>query len=97
MVTSIETVARGLFRQLMRGILFLHKNGVIHRDLKPNNILVGKQGSEMHLKITDFNVAKFVDKYQSYDAFRRDNFDMSTYTGTIAFRSPESFLVKKYR
>ena len=81
----------------MNALKYIHSASIIHRDLKPNNILVCKQGCELRLKITDFNVAKFVDKCQPFDAFRRDNLDMSTYTGTIAFRSPESFLFQKYR
>lgn len=38
-----EDVARYLFKQLIEGIHYLHKNGVVHRDLKPNNVLVSKR------------------------------------------------------
>ena len=96
-VDSSEKVAKMLFRQLLKGIMYLHKNGVIHRDLKPNNILVHAVGDNMTLKITDFNVAKFHDDYHLYDAFSSANFNMNTYTGTLAFRAPESFLMFKYR
>lgn len=85
-----------LFRQLLCGVMYLHKQGIIHRDLKPNNILVADVQGKMLLKITDFNVAKFVDKYQCYDIFRQNNYEMNTYTGTIAFRAPEMFLMDKY-
>ena len=43
------------------------------------------------MKITDFNVAKFVDKYKDYDELNKNNYEMNTYTGTIAFRAPEMF------
>jgi serine/threonine protein kinase len=48
------------------------------------------------LKITDFNVAKFVDKYKDYDELKKNNYDMNTYTGTIAFRAPEMFRGDSY-
>ncbi|SPO02834.1 probable serine/threonine protein kinase [Cephalotrichum gorgonifer] len=40
-----------LFKQLMRGVNYLHEMGVAHRDLKPENLLLTTHGS---LKITDF-------------------------------------------
>ena len=72
----------------------MHKKGIVHRDLKPHNILVDKQGKV--LKITDFNVAKFCDDYENYDQFKKNNYEMNTYTGTIAFRAPEMFQKKSY-
>lgn len=60
-----EKVAKFLFKELMNGIEMLHSRGVVHRDLKPHNILVSKDGK--HLKITDFNVAKFCSDYSNYD------------------------------
>ena len=40
-----------LFKQLMRGVEYMHEMGVAHRDLKPENLLLTTRGS---LKITDF-------------------------------------------
>lgn len=48
------------------------------------------------MKITDFNVAKFCKDYQNYDKFKKDNYEMNTYTGTIAFRAPEMFRKVSY-
>lgn len=39
------------FKQLMRGVEYLHEMGVAHRDLKPENLLLTTHGS---IKITDF-------------------------------------------
>ncbi|KAF2866470.1 kinase domain-containing protein [Massariosphaeria phaeospora] len=39
------------FKQLMRGVEYLHEMGVAHRDLKPENLLLTQHGS---IKITDF-------------------------------------------
>ena len=41
--------------QLISGIDYCHRHGVIHRDLKPGNILIDKHG---HLKIADFGLAR---------------------------------------
>lgn len=84
-----ENLARYLFKQLIDGIEHLHKYGIVHRDLKPHNILVDNEGKV--IKITDFNVAKFCSDYKNYDGYKQNNYEMNTYTGTIAFRAPEMF------
>jgi PTEN induced putative kinase 1 len=44
-----------LLTQLLEGLLHLNKNGVAHRDLKSDNILVNETANGMpHLAITDF-------------------------------------------
>jgi serine/threonine-protein kinase len=42
-------------RQILSAVRFAHRNGVIHRDLKPHNILIG---AEERLKVTDFGIAR---------------------------------------
>ncbi len=55
---SIEQ-ALPVFRQICEGLQFAHDQGVIHRDLKPNNILVSNFGKpDMIVKIADFGTAK---------------------------------------
>ena len=44
--------------QLLEGIDFLHKHKVVHRDLKPGNILMVKHGGKMIPLITDFGLSK---------------------------------------
>lgn len=45
-------------RQILSGIDFLHSNRVIHRDLKPQNVLVT---SDFQMKIANFSLAKISD------------------------------------
>lgn len=50
------TLAVGI--QIARALECAHKNGIIHRDVKPQNILVSEDGL---VKVTDFGIAKSVD------------------------------------
>ena len=60
--TKLETgEASDICRQLLAGVAALHAGGVIHRDLKPNNVMLEKgQSSEsgFHVSIMDFGLAR---------------------------------------
>src|SRR5918911_1723571 len=42
-------------RQILSALAFAHRNGIVHRDIKPHNIVVGPDG---RLKVTDFGIAR---------------------------------------
>jgi len=47
----------GIFQQVCHAVEYLHQNSVLHRDLKPTNILISSDGV---VKLLDFGIAKFV-------------------------------------
>lgn len=45
--------------QVLEALEYAHQAGVIHRDIKPSNILGSLKNGKLHLKISDFGLAKF--------------------------------------
>jgi tetratricopeptide (TPR) repeat protein/tRNA A-37 threonylcarbamoyl transferase component Bud32 len=58
--TTSLPIAEGLaiFKQMAAGLAAIHAAGIIHRDIKPNNIMLDGVGSVVRLCITDFGLAR---------------------------------------
>ena len=55
-------MAKSATWQLLHGLHYLHTNWIMHRDIKPQNVLVMGDGSECGVvKIADFGLARYVD------------------------------------
>jgi CTD kinase subunit alpha len=72
---------KDLAKQLFEGLDYLHRRGVLHRDIKAANILVSNTGQ---LKLADFGLARFYAKSGKLDYTNR--------VITIWYRSPELLL-----
>ncbi|SCU84834.1 LANO_0C02498g1_1 [Lachancea nothofagi CBS 11611] len=70
-----EHEARLIFKQIVSGIKHLHDNGIVHRDIKDENVIVDSNG---FVKIVDFGSAAYV-KSGPFDVF----------VGTIDYAAPE--------
>ncbi|CCI48115.1 unnamed protein product [Albugo candida] len=77
---------RVIMFQLLCGIQALHENGVLHRDLKPGNILLNK---DCELKITDFGLARMIPKQHANPS---NATPMTEYVITRWYRPPELML-----
>ncbi len=71
-------------RDILQGLAHAHQQGIIHCDVKPENILLHYAQDRWQAKISDFGIAKLVqDRQQAGEA--------SGYTGSPAYMAPERF------
>ena len=57
--TDHPHLIKEIMYQLLQALSFLHKCGIIHRDVKPSNILIKfTENGSLQLKIIDFSISK---------------------------------------
>jgi len=75
-----------LFVQICEGIHHAHQKGIIHRDVKPSNVLVTMQDGRPVPKIIDFGIAKATDQRMVEATMVTQ---LGQVVGTLAYMSPE--------
>ena len=72
----------GITKQVCRGLAVAHQSSppIVHRDIKPQNVLVGFGPDGLHVRISDFGLAKAVNPLTLLASSR----------GTLGFKPPES-------
>ncbi|RWS09372.1 serine/threonine-protein kinase STK11-like protein [Dinothrombium tinctorium] len=71
--------AHGYFSQVIDGLEYLHSKGIVHKDIKPGNLLIDNAGV---VKISDFGVSELLDQFCRSDICH-------TSQGSPAFQPPE--------
>lgn len=82
----IETTVN-IMRQVCRGLAVAHNETppIIHRDIKPQNILIGYEADGLRARVSDFGLAKKVNPLTL----------LATAAGTLEFKPPETFSTQK--
>ena len=78
-----EKVARKFGRQIASSLDYCHKNSIVHRDLKIENILISKTGD---IKIIDFGLSNLFSPRSQ----------LKTFCGSLYFAAPELLNAKMY-
>jgi serine/threonine protein kinase len=79
-----ETILSSISYQILCGLQFLHSLRIVHRDVKPSNILLSLDG---HIKLSDFGLAKTMDLGHSL---------ADSFIGTFEYMAPERLSGESY-
>jgi len=92
-----ETEVIEIAIQICEALAAAHEKGIIHRDIKPDNIMIKKNG---RIKVMDFGLAKISDQFYDIDSENQLSIlhsniktsfrtSFSTFQGTVNYMSPE--------
>ncbi len=73
----------GMLLHMLQALTYLHRRGILHRDIKPGNVLVIPRGQGQTVKLLDFGLALVT---------REGRLQMAEVAGTIGYIAPEVLL-----
>lgn len=73
---------RSIIKQILEGVKYLHDNNIVHRDIKPNNILIDKL---MRIKLSDMGLSKQLDA-------EMDSYHTEAVKGSVGWQPSEVIL-----
>ena len=82
------TTLTGVLVGIMQGLRYLHSKGIIHRDSKPENILIQSDTEGLTPKIADFGISKALNDGSTGGS--------SLVIGSIEYMAPEQFNLSKF-
>lgn len=74
-----EKIASRIMKQVMNAVLYCHSNGIVHRDIKSDNILFLENNIDSPIKLIDFGISLKFEK----------NTKLKDKTGTVLYIAPE--------
>lgn len=80
-------VSCGLIRQILDGLQYAHDEGLVHRDIKPKNLLISRKGVRVDARLADFGLARsFAEVGMSQISSEHE------IKGTLCFMAPEQII-----
>jgi pheromone a factor receptor len=86
----VDVEAAVIIRQILKGIEYLHSHSVVHRDLKPDNVLMTSLEDGARIVITDFGNARYLPGNSATNgSHAASKGRMFSLVGTLEYAAPE--------